>query len=227
MPHIRRYAIYWLPEGALGAWGESWLGWNMALGAPLPRTVVAGLPAPVEALTQAATAYGLHATIKPPFRLAPGTTEDGLRAALAAFCAASAPVAAGGLALSDLGGFLALTPQGDTAALDALAGRTVAALDAFRAPAPPDETARRRAAGLTPTQEALLTRWGYPYVMEEFRFHVTLTGRLPPDQRGPVADILRPILAPHLPHRLHVAALSLVGQTDDGFRTLAHHALAG
>lgn len=227
MTEFARFAIYWLPEGRLSAWGESWLGWQMAEGRPLPRPEVPGLPAPIEGLTAAATVYGLHATIKPPFRLAAAATEADLRAALAAFCATERPVTAGELALTDLGGFLALTPTGDSTALNAMAGRAVAAFDAFRAPAPPDETARRRAAGLTPGQEEMLTRWGYPYVMEEFRFHVTLTGRLPADQRGPVAQILRAAVAPHLPRPFTVGALSLVGQTAAGFRLVAHHAFTG
>lgn len=227
MTEFSRYAIYWLPEGALSAWGEGWLGWNMAEGRPLPRPDVPGLPAPIAVLTAAATVYGLHATIKPPFRLAPGTTEDGLKAALAAFCAAEAPVTAGDLALTDLGGFLALSPTGDTTALNAMAGRAVAAFDPFRAPAPEEETARRRAAGLTPRQEEMLARWGYPHVMEEFRFHVTLTGRLPQDQRGQVADILRAAVAPHLPQPFTLGALSLVGQTATGFRLIAHQAFTG
>lgn len=37
---------------------------------------------------------------------------------------------------------------------------------------------RRRLAPLTAVQDALLVRWGYPYVMEEFRFHCSLTGSL-------------------------------------------------
>jgi len=36
----------------------------------------------------------------------------------------------------------------------------------------------RRQAVLSPAQDALLVRWGYPYVMEYFRFHCSLTGSL-------------------------------------------------
>ena len=41
-------------------------------------------------------------------------------------------------------------------------------------------TTQHGKSGLTDRQEALLTQWGYPYVMEEFRFHITLTGALDP-----------------------------------------------
>jgi putative phosphonate metabolism protein len=228
MSGIVRYAIYWLPEGPLRDWGEAWLGWQMATGTALPRPDVAGLPGSLADLTAAATVYGLHATIKPPFRLAEGQDDAALRAAFAAFCAAQAPVTAGGLHLTDLDGFLALTPEGGTEALDALAGRVVAALDAFRAPAPEQELTRRRAAGLSPRQEAMLQRWGYPYVMEEFRFHVTLTGRLTPDQAAAVRRAIAPALAPLLPRPLRIGGLSLVGQmAQGGFRLIAHHDFPG
>jgi hypothetical protein len=50
--------------------------------------------------------------------------------------------------------------------------------DAHRAPPDEAELARRRRSRLTQRQEGTLARWGYPYVMEEWRFHVTLTRRL-------------------------------------------------
>lgn len=228
MEEFTRYAIYWLPEGALGAWGEAWLGWRMADGTPLPQPHVAGLPGDISTLTAAATAYGLHATVKPPFRLAPGRDAQSLRAAFAKFCASEQPVLAGPLALDEIDGFLALRPVGETAEIDALAARVVMSLDAFRAPAPAAEIARRRAAGLSPAQEALLARWGYPYVMDEFRFHVTLTGRLTPEDAGKVRAAIAPLLAPCLPPRLRIGGLSLVGQMQGGgFRLIDHHAFSG
>jgi len=227
MTAFQRYAIYWLPEGDLSVWAESWLGWSMAQGRPLPRPQVDGLPRDAVGLTAAATAYGLHATIKPPFRLAPGHSAADLDGALAAFCARHGPVGAATLDLTDLDGFLALTPVGDTTGLDALAGGIVAALDIFRAPAPADEIARRRAAGLTPRQDLHLMRWGYPYVMADFGFHVTLTGRLSAADAAATAAALRPLVMPLLPRPLRVNGLALVGQATDGFRLITHHALTG
>jgi hypothetical protein len=167
-------------------------------------------------LTATPRRYGFHATIKPPFRLAAGAAPAELVVACEGLCADLGPVQLDGLQLTDLDGFLALTPAGDTGALDALAARAVADLDAFRAPAPPDEIARRRAAGLTPRQEALLDRWGYPYVMEEFGFHMTLTGRLAPALRGAVAAGLDDWLAPVLPRPFEIGHLALAGEGPDG-----------
>jgi putative phosphonate metabolism protein len=222
-----RWALYYLPPpGPLSAAGAAWLGWDVERGMPCPHPDLRGLAEPVSDLTATPRRYGFHATIKPPFRLAPGRTPDDLLAAAAAFCDAARAVTLDGLELTDLDGFLALTPSGDTAALDALAGSAVAALDPFRAPAPPEEVARRRAAGLTPRQDALLLRWGYPYVMEEFGFHMTLTGRLAPKVRAQVAAALVPWLAPVLPRPFVLGHLALAGEGPDGrFRTVARWAL--
>ena len=228
MSGITRYAIYWLPEGALGAWGEGWLGWSMQHGKALAQPDIVGLPRPVSDLTRAASTYGLHATIKPPFRLAQGQSAAALFDAFRAYCATRPGISAGALRLCNLDGFLALTPDGNIDALNALAAGVVRSFDHFRAAASADELSRRRAAGLNATQEAMLARWGYPYVMQEFRFHVTLTGRLTPEEGAAVQAIFAPLLQPLLQGPLHIRHLALVGeQQDGGFRTLAHHTLAG
>jgi len=226
-----RWAVYYLPPpdgetAALAAAGAAWLGWDVETGCEVAHPALSGLPVPVAGLTATPRRYGFHATIKPPFRLARGTRPDALVAACAALCRDLSPVRLDGVRLTDLEGFLALTPAGDTAALDALAARVVAEFDAFRAPAPAQEIARRRAAGLTARQDALLARWGYPYVMEEFGFHMTLTGRLTPDVRDPVATVLVDWLAPALPRPFTVGHLALAGEGADGrFRLVARWAL--
>jgi putative phosphonate metabolism protein len=224
-----RWAVYYLPPpGALATAGAAWLGWDVEGGAPCPHPDLPSLPASAADLTATPRRYGFHATIKPPFRLADGRSEGDLIAATAAFCAHARPVTLEGLVLTDLDGFLALTPAGETAALAALAAAVVADLDGFRAPAPPDEVARRRAAGLTPRQDALLDRWGYPYVMEEFRFHMTLTGRLDPAQADAVAGVLGPWLAPVLPRPFVLGHLALAAEDAQGrFHRVARWPLGG
>ena len=227
MPAFDRYAVYWLPKGPLSDWGQALLGRDVTTGKVLSRPDVTGLPADIMTLTAEPARYGLHATIKPPFRLAQGAEPAALNAALAKVCAGQADIELDALELRSLDGFLALVPQGDTAALDAMAGAVVAELDSFRAPASDAELARRRAGGLTARQDAHLIRWGYPYVMEDFRFHVTLTGRLPPDQITPTVAALVPHLAPRLPVPVRLGGLALMGQAADGFHRIAHHDFSG
>lgn len=236
MEKFRRYGVYVVPGGALGGFGRDWLGWDLDAGLPVPHIAVEGLPKPLSDLTAIATPYGFHATIKPPFRLADRQTEADLRDAVAALAARHAPVRLDGLVLTDLDGFLVLTPLGDVPALHALAATAVRDLDAFRAPASKAELARRRAHGLSAAQEANLIQWGYPYVMEEFGFHITLTGRLSRPEAAQVRAVLTPLLAPLLapllppvvPAPFVVDQLALVGQMENGrFRLIHRYPLSG
>ena len=224
-----RYAIYVTPRpGPLAGFGAAWLGWDLVAGAPCPHPDLPGLPRPVAEITATPRKYGFHGTIKPPFRLAEGCDADALAADLAAFCAATGPVTLAGLGLRRLGRFLALCPVGATDSLDALAAAVVARFDPFRAPPGAEELARRRAQRLTPRQDALLQRWGYPHVMEEFRFHMTLTGALPEADLAAVEAALAPVLAPLLPAPFIVDALTLLGADGEGrFHQIARVPLTG
>lgn len=215
--HYTRYAIYYTcPPGPLASFGAAWLGWDAARGENVTAPDVAGLPDAPHALTETPRKYGLHGTIKPPFRLAPDSTGDQLASAFHGLCTNSAPVTLDALALTRLGRFLALTPVGDVGALGALAASVVSQLDPFRAPPTKDDIARHRKASLTPTQEALLIRWGYPHVMGAFRFHMTLTGRLPDPALAQTKAALTPYLAPLLPRPFVIAGLTLCGEDPEG-----------
>jgi putative phosphonate metabolism protein len=188
-----RYAIYWAPPRAHALWREgcAWLGRDPETGErivpPLPDGMTEARHAEI---TAEPARYGWHGTLKPPFRLAQGESEASLDAAIRAFAAARAPFEVPLLTVRPLSGFLAVVPAERCAALDALAAACVSSLDPFRAPPGPGEIARRLRAGLSPAQQANLARWGYPYVMEEFRFHLTLTGRLPEDEARPLLQLL-------------------------------------
>jgi hypothetical protein len=169
-----RVAIYWAPEldDPLHAAGSSWLGRDAETNAKVVQPTFPG----IAGLTADPRGYGLHATLKPPFR--PATSYQAVIADLASLAARIAPFDLPPLAVRDLDGFLALTETVPCPALSSLAEAMVCGADRHRAAPDADELARRRRAGLSPRQEALLARWGYPYVMEEWRFHVTLTRRL-------------------------------------------------
>ena len=163
----------------------------------------------MDALTTQPRKYGLHATLKAPFRLI-GTQGD-LETAVSDIANRLRPVWPGNLKLTRIGSFLALVPQGDQTALNDMAGQIVAFLDPFRATLTEDEVARRNPDRLTDRQRDLLDRWGYPYVMEEFRFHITLTG---PCDLAPEA--LEPRILPVLPDPFGIEEICLMGEDDDG-----------
>lgn len=211
-----RYAIYYAPRpgSALDAFGARWLESSAAERPSLP-----GFASPrLTEIVAPARHYGFHATLKPPFLLAPGNSLDHLDQALTEFAAEQAPFEAPPLMLAALGGFLALTLSAPCAAMAALADDCVRRFDAFRLPPTETELAQRRRAGLTPRQDALLQLWGYPYVMAEFRFHMTLTGRLAPTERERLQRDLAPLVAPLRTVPLPVDAVALFAQPDRASR---------
>lgn len=219
-----RFAIYYVPpEGALAEFGAAWLGWDCVAGRDALQPGVPGL----DDVTTTPRKYGFHGTLKPPFRLVEGRDIEGLKAAVAQMAQTCPPGQSDGLALTALGRFLALTPVGDAAGISRVAATCVETLDAFRAPSTEAELARRRKARLSVRQDALLQSWGYPYVMEEFRFHLTLTGRLPVDQIDRWAETARAYLPP-LAAPFVVGEVALMGERSDGrFELIQRYSLAG
>jgi putative phosphonate metabolism protein len=173
-----RYALYWCPEPAsnLWRWACRWLGRD-----PLSGVEYQCDPA-LRPLVEEPRRYGFHATLKPPFRMRPGKDPASFMAAVEAFATAREPFVAPPLELVRLSGFLALVLSGPSPRMDRLAADCVRAFDVYRALPDEAELARRRAHGLDPIEEANLRAWGYPYVLDRFRFHLTLTGRLEDDQ---------------------------------------------
>ena len=214
MEDIKRYAIYYAPRaGSFADAAASWLGWD-----PVSGTEVAhpDLAADLPTLTAEPRKYGFHGTIKPPFRLAEGVDAAAVDAAVSALARTLQPVQMPGLELISLEGFLALVPAGDVSGLTDLAAQVVERLDPLRAPLTEAEIARRRPERLTPRQRELLDQFGYPHVMEEFRFHLTLSGRLTDDQMA----MLRPLALAHFaglqPEPFVLEDLCLFGEAADG-----------
>lgn len=229
MDGFRRYAIYYAPrDGAFAGAVASWLGWDPVAGGAVAHPSLERLPAPVEALTAEPRKYGFHGTIKAPFRLAEGVGRGDLESEVARLAARLAPVAMPGLRLEALKGFVALLPEGDEADLLELGAEVVTQLDPLRAALTGPEVAKRRPDRLTQRQRALLDQWGYPYVMEEFRFHLTLTGNLEEAQAQAVMAVLETWLAPVLPRPFVIGDLCLFGEDAAGrFHLLSRHALTG
>ncbi len=227
-----RYAIYAAPApgSALAHHASAWLGRDALTGLPRPQPLPLAMPIEaVVAITREADRYGFHGTLKPPFQLAEDRDEAMLVAALEAYGARTAPVDLGPLSVQDLSGFIALRPVVSPPALGALAADIVEIFDDFRRPPDAGELARRRAHGLTPAQEANLARWGYPYVMDDFRLHFTLTSRLPAAERPPLIGWLERYFAPVLAQPFTLDTLWLFVEPEPGapFRQVRGFALTG
>ena len=219
-----RYALYFAPppDSALWKFAGRWLGRDAATGETLD---------PPDGVHPDWTAdprrYGFHATLKPPMALAPGRDEAELLAAAETFVADHPRFTAPSLRLAELGRFLALIPSAPSGDLDAFAADCVRFFDPFRAPQSASDLEKRRAHGLTPRQDEHLRRWGYPYVFEEFRFHITLTGSLDDDARAAARTLLEPAVAPFTRDPLEIDALSVFKQDtrDAPFRIIARFGL--
>jgi len=173
-----RYAIYLVPGEPFRTFGSHWLGRDADTGAALPGPQEAA-PRPAQWVSAPAQ-YGLHATLKPPFRLAAGTDGAMLDAAARAFTRGRESFEAP-LVLRSLRGFIAwCLDERDEGAqrMRVLADACVESFDGFRAPATDEELARRNPDQLSAEQRQMLDAWGYPYVFGTFIFHITLTGML-------------------------------------------------
>jgi putative phosphonate metabolism protein len=177
-----RVAIYYAPttDDPLYHASAAWLGRDPVTNAPVPQPDIPGIPE----MTADARVYGFHATLKPPMRLANGRHWHAFLDATAKLAATVKPFDLPPLAVMDLHGFLALRETHPSPALQNLADICVGQLDSFREPPSPEELARRRRSPLNAEQDAMLVRWGYPYVFETWFFHMTLTRRLNADEKA-------------------------------------------
>lgn len=191
-----RYALYFTPRA-----GTPWARFGHA------------------ALSGDARRYGFHATLKAPFRLARGARLADLQEQLDTYCSRLGPFPLAPLRIQRIDDFIALANERPEPRIDAIAAHAVMAFDRFRAPPDDAELAKRRARGLSARQEDYLMRWGYPYVLEEFRFHLSLTG----------ASFSGGLAVPPLPDApLHFDAISLMEEPAPGaaFRLLERYPFA-
>src|SRR5262249_7639203 len=213
----RRFAIYFAPapDSALSRFGSAWLGRDAFTGATLEPPPLDGLPRDRWRIVTATPAsYGFPATLKAPFHLSPQASPDALAASLERFAAARDPFEAPPLELARIANFIALVPRERSAALSAFADACVREFERFRAPPGADELARRRSASLTPHQQALLAEFGYPYVLDEWRFHMTLASGLERTDSDDVRRALAPLAAPFGDAPLVVDAVCLFEQPE-------------
>ena len=231
MSKFMRYGIYYVParDTPLAEFGSAILGYDLERGTERERRNVPGLAeGQLARLTGRARRYGFHATLKSPFALlADRSRIDVLK--LAADIADRCPaVEISGLEVAMLGDFVALTPQRASPELNALAAAFVEGLDLLRAVQPRDET-RWPPARLSSRQSELLDTWGYPYVFDQYRFHMTLTDRIPAQLAAPIRDALRGAAADVVGKPLTIDAVVVVEESEPTapFRGIARLRLRG
>ena len=227
-----RYAVYYAPEkgSILAELGNHWLGrdpeLNKSLSPPYSKNLSVDL---FEKYTRTPKRYGFHGTLKAPFRLHDAANFVDLDFALEKLAGTLTKVRTEALRLKEFSNFFALVPSGACEAINGISARCVEELDVFQRPLESYELERRRLAGLTPAQDANLVKWGYPYVFDEFRFHLTLTGNVPEGLRTDFREHIVGWMAPVFSNPFEVTEICLFGDPGGGlpFRLLKRYALLG
>ena len=212
-----RFAIYYAPSATSHLWerAAAWLGRDSSDG-KLLNGPLAGIDRDrLLNLTQSANRYGFHATLKAPMALVDSAGEADLRAAITAFASEHAPLDLGKPRLASLDGFLALLVD-DNEALQDFAAHVVERFDIFRAPMTAKDRAARAGRHLSARQTELLDAYGYPYVFDEFRFHMTLTDRLADADRAEIMQAAKTWFNPVLEEPLLLDRLALYHEPDAG-----------
>lgn len=227
-----RFAIFYAPDRSSSLWRKSaeWLGWDAAAQTFLKQPDFKKIPSAefVEA-TKSPRRYGFHATLKPPMRLAAGVNLDRLQAVARALSAKLAAAPIGRLEVKLIDGFLALVPQKQKKPLTQLAADCVDYFEPMRAPLEVEERLVRMSAGLNDAQIQMLDQYGYPYVKDQFRMHLSLTGRLEPSQQQVFASAAEKWFGPTLEEDYALNAISVYHEPEAGkpFVRLADFALFG
>ena len=217
MSQSPRYAIYYTPaEGhPITRLGSEWLGRNAYTGDRIKRREFPDITDDdIDRLTSSPSHYGFHATMKAPFELKPDRTEAELVQHLHGF-AQKQPVFDVNLAVRSLGQFLALRLTSNYDAMRALHEACVKDFDGFRAELSYDDIERRRKANLSPEQDARMLEWGYPYIFDDFRWHMTLSSRIVSEStRERLHALLEDYFRPALMSPLRVDGIAVYRQVD-------------
>lgn len=220
-----RYAIHFTPPAhdPLALAAAQWLGRNAFSGEAVEPPSVRGIGIHDVAFNTALPRrYGFHANLKAPFRLAPEIAESMLLRHLMRFAGAHSPFELPRLEIARLGNFFGLTAAIPSASMHFLAAAVVQEFDHFRAPVSEAELERSDPGNLSAAQFANLHRWGNPYVMDEFRFHMALTGPLATADMPRFEKALRAFFDPYLDRPVEVANLALFVEEEPGAPFLVH-----
>ena len=220
-----RYALYFTPDRShpLTATAAAWLGRDAFSNASIPAVDIDDLAAKdISRWTAEPRRYGFHGTLAAPFRLKSGFGERDIVHATEAFAAKSSLVPGQRLKIATLGRFVALVPAASGGELEALATAAVDHFGILRAPLTDEDIARRNPERLTARQRRYLDLYGYPYVKDEFRFHMTLTGPMAAPDIARIEPVLHRLLARALATPVDVDAVALFVEQEPGAPFTVH-----
>ena len=214
-----RCGIYFCPSQSVPLYGQGsqWLGRDATTGATLEPY----LPDQIRhedwlRVTDSPRRYGFHATLKPPFRLADNATLEDMRAELGDFARNHGSFCAPPLAVGALGRFLALILSAPSEEFSNLADGIVRHFDRFRAPATEQEIALRMRGSHSPSERSHILQWGYPYVFDSWKFHMSLTSSMHTKSLSLFEPYLRSRFASACEHPLLVDSVCIFHEPNPG-----------
>ena len=219
--NYKRYAIYYAPieNPELDLFGKCWLGWDPYKGEETTKSDLSKLTSfkKFSSLVLTPKQYGFHGTIKAPFRLKNEYTYNDLENKVREISKQIQSFHLDKLVIKKLGNFIALTPSKNLKVND-VSNKFVEGLDFLRDDLSEDEIKKRNPHKLSFNQKKKLFKWGYPYVFNEFKFHLTLTGKLRIEEIDNVYKYLQTILKSVNLRKIHFKSICIFGQkTDEKF----------
>ena len=216
--NYKRYAIYYVPSenSELDLFGKCWLGWDPYKGVETTKSDLSKLPSfkKFSSLVLTPKQYGFHGTIKAPFRLKNEYTYNDLENKVREISKQIHSFYFDQLIIKKLGNFIGLIPTNNLK-INAVSNKFVEELDYLRDELSESEIKKRKPHKLTSNQKQMLFKWGYPYVFDEFKFHLTLTSKLNVVEIDDVLRSLQNILKQVNLNKISFNNICIFGQKSD------------
>ena len=188
MKKYSRYAIYYAPpkESSLEEFGRYWFGWD-----PLNAKLINNKQRinylngfgiknlkNIDKNVLIAKKYGFHGTLIPPFKLNKNYSTNTLFKKTEEIAKKLKKFKFYKFKLKKINNFYAFVQNKKNNNINKLSNRLVRELFKFRSPLTKKEIDRRNPSKLSKLQLNILYKWGYPYLMSEFNFHMTLASEV-------------------------------------------------
>lgn len=210
--NYERYAVYYVPhhESDLAVFGKSWFGYDLSEGETDRNLHGLDLEL-VRRVTAKPARYGMHATLKAPFYLAEGYSLEQLLDKADRFSKKRKKFTLGKLKIGWHGNTMVLIENQKNHQINQFASQCVLKFEDFRAPLTMKERTRRLEQNLNLHQRLMLEELGYPYVLSEFQFHVTLTDNMTEAEKEKIVPALEMTLDGILEKPCEIDGIAIVG----------------
>ena len=211
--NANRYAIYFAPSetSKIGQFGRLLL--KRTAKKMVDEGMLTDLPKELHRkIIKTPQHYGFHGTLKAPFELHPDYNLYHLDTTLIKFCSSFPDFSIKSLKLQIIAEFIALVPNGEVERLYQLHRKLTEEFNYLCGPLSDFDRDRFLARGLTNGQKKYLCRYGYPFILDSFKFHLTLTSSLTENEQTTCLELLDNMIVDFKDERLSVDRVCLFKQ---------------